>query len=286
MYGLCALSKYLYLFLFILVLPIFSWAQAQQATVINDGSFVYQDPDFDAPVIDTLKLGAVHNISKTKKGPFYKIRVKPGILGWIADTDVKLGALKIKSSQKLKEGAIPKSDQKAKKRKPFFATRYRGPAVELINYTEETLGRERSANLLFYGMKFNGFHTIFDGEIYTDANILFHVGAPDYYKESTKKNADGFIFIANFLLQTPSPIGKNGLFYYGFGPMLKYSNFNLDVPNGTGTLTYTAADMAAGVLIDLGLAFRWSQFSLRTDAKYYWEKSKYYGLGLSLGWEF
>lgn len=285
MFGLCALNKKNLVFILVLLLPFTVWSQqVQKGTVINDGAMVYQDADFDAPVIDTLKRGAVHSISKGTKGPFHKIRLNSGSLGWIADTDIKLGVLKLASVKKEK---TPEQEERERRKKPFFATRYRGPTFEFINFSEETLGKERSANLVFYGIKFNGYNTIFDGDIYADANIIFHSGAPDYYQSYTKKSADGMILIANFLLQTTLPQSKWHLVYYGFGPMFRYSNFNLEVPNGTKTTSYTAADMSLGALFDLGLAFRiGSSLSLRADAKYYWEKTQYYGLGLNLGWEF
>lgn len=285
MFGSCALSRGFSILFVTLLFPLLSWAQAQQATVILDGALVYQDADFDAPVIQTLKRGGVYNISTGKKGPFYKIRLKPGTVGWISDTDVKLGVVKLAPPPPDKK-LFDKKEEKPAKKKPFFATRYRGPVVDFVNYTEDTLGRERSEFLPFYGVKFNGFNTIISGEIYTEGNIMFHFGAPAYYSDVTKKSGDGFIFVSNFLLQTVSPMGKSQLFYYGFGPMFRYSHFTLEVPDGTKTLSYSADDMTLGAVFNLGLAFRFGGVSLRTDAKYYWERTKYYGLGLNLGWEF
>ncbi|KHD87758.1 MAG: hypothetical protein OM95_12135 [Bdellovibrio sp. ArHS] len=282
MFGLCALNKSPWAFIFLFFLPLISWGQAQQATVLLDGALVYQDADFDAPVIATLKRGAVHSISTGKKGPFFKIRLKPGSVGWISDTDVKPGVYKLAAPKEEKK----RVEEKEEKRKPFFATRYRGPALDFINFTEDTLGQERSEFLPFYGVKFNGFNTIFTGEIYTEGNILFHLGAPKYYSEVTGKGGDGFIFLADFLFQTVLPQGKNGIFFYGFGPMFRYSHFTLEVPNGTKTLSYSADDMTLGAVFDLGLSWRFGRYSVRTDAKYYWERTKYYGFGLNLGWEF
>ncbi|WP_295906192.1 SH3 domain-containing protein [uncultured Bdellovibrio sp.] len=282
MFGSCVLNKRLCLLFIALLFPVLSWAAAQQATVITDGALIYQDADFDAPVIQTLKRGGVYNISTGKKGPFYKIRLKPGTVGWIADTDLKMGVVKLAPPPEEKK----LFDKKEERKKPFFATRYRGPALDFINFTEDTLGKERSEYLPFYGVKFNGFNTIISGEIYAEGNIMFHVGAPSYYTDVTKKSADGFIFISNFLLQTVSPMSKSNLFYYGFGPMFKYSHFTLEVPNGTKTLSYSADDMNLGAVFNVGMAFRLGSLSLRTDAKYYWERVKYYGFGLNLGWEF
>lgn len=293
MFGLCVLSSRRMpaepkrrsaqagaaLFLLLVFFPFLCWAQSQQATVILDGALIYQEPDFDSPVINTVKRGTVYSISKNKKGAFYKIRLKPGSLGWISDTDLQLGVVKLAEPKAKKE-------VEKKKKKPFHATRYRGPTVDFINFTEDTLGTERAQMMPFYGIKFSGENTLFDGEIYTDASILFHFGAPGYYEEYTHKPADGYVFLVNFLLQTVLPQSKTHLFYYGFGPMFRYSHFNIDVPNGTDTLTYSADDMTLGAVFDLGLAFRFGSWSLKTDARYYWERTKYYGYGLSLGYEF
>nr|BFD59260.1 hypothetical protein CKG001_13670 [Bdellovibrio sp. CKG001] len=280
MFGSCVLNKVLACLLLVLLLPLSVWAQAQQATVVIDGALVYQDADFDAPVISTLKLGGVYSISTKKKGPFYKIRLKPGYTGWISDTDIKPGVIKITAPEKTKP------EREEKRKKPFFATRYRGPVLQYTNYMEDTLGKERTDGLLFYGAKFNGFNTMFTGEIYTDANILFFFGAPSYYQDYTKRSADGFIFIADFLLQTVMPQGKNMLFYYGFGPMFKYSHFNLDVPSGASNVSYSADDMSLGAVFDLGTALRMGDWSLRGDVKYYWERTQYLAFGLSFSHDF
>ncbi len=137
---------------------------------------------------------------------------------------------------------------------------------------------------MFYGIKFNGYNTLFEGDIYTDANLLFHVGAPNYYSDYTGRSSDGFIVMANFLFQTVLPQSKMHLLYYGFGPMFKYSHLTIDVPNGANkTISYAADDMAFGAIFDVGLAFRLGTLSLRTDAKYYWERTKYYGFGFESG---
>lgn len=261
--------------------PLFALAQAQQATVVNDGALVYQDADFDSPVIGQLKAGGVYAISKGKKGPFFKIRIKPGSVGWIADTDVKKGVHNIEAPP---EPINLDEEIKKKHQKPFFASRYRGPVFEYLFYEEDTMGRKRSEGMLFYGLKFNGFDTLFSGEIYTDTNILFHVGAPNFYSDVTGQSADGFIVNANFLLQTITPRSKWHLYYYGLGPMVKYSHYSLHLP---GTSAYSADDLNLGLVFNLGVAFRLSEtLSLKTDVKYYWEKTQYLGMGLNLGFIF
>lgn len=289
MFGLCALSKKLLLVAVVLLLPGVAAAQsAQNATVVLEGALVYKDADFDSPVITTLKRGAVYRISKKTKGPFHKIRIKSGMIGWIADVDVKPGIVKMAPppppppSQEL----TPLEGEGIPKTKPFYASRYRGPVLTMIDYAEVTFGKERSAPTLFYGLKFNGFNTMFSGEIYTDANLIFSSGAPEYYSKLTGRGSEGFIFIADFLLQTVLPQNKWLLFFYGFGPMFKYSHYKLEVPDGGTTTMYSADDMNLGAVFDLGWGARMGKASLRADVKYYWEKTKYWGYGFNFGWEF
>lgn len=285
MFGSCALSKKSLTFLFLLLFPLGTWAQAVKATVINDGALVYREADFDAPVITSLKVGGVFSISKGKKGPFHKIRLKPGTLGWIADTDVKAGVFKVTSVPQEKAESEVEQKENIRKQKPYFASRYRGPVLEMINFTEDTLGRELNAPTLFYGMKFSGFNTAISGDIYAESNVLVHFGAPSYYSDYTKKSADGFVVLGNVLLQTVMPKGKNLLYFYGFGPVVKYSHFTLMVPNNNES-TYSADDLTLGAVINLGIGARVWDMSLRSDLKYYWETTKYLSLGVSLGWNF
>lgn len=263
--------------------PLIGMAQSQQGTVVNDESIVYRDPDFDAPVLGNLKSGSVVTISKGKKGPFYKVRLKPGKMGWIADSDVRPGIISSKEQEKF----VREEEEKKKPQKPFFASRYRGPTFEYLMYNEDSTGAGRTDGLLFYGLKFSGFNTIFSGEIFTDANIIFHSGAPKYYEDLTKRSAEGFIVIANFLFQTVIPQNTWFFYYYGLGPTVKYSHFDLTLANTPTDKPYSADDLTVGAVINWGLAFRFGdKLSLHTEVKYYWEKSQYLGGGISLGYIF
>lgn len=277
----------LFIFTAVLCLSLSAGAQAQQATIVNEGALVYQNDDFDAPVIGTLKRGGVYSISSGKKGPFHKIRLKPGMVGWIADTDVKVGVHKIAPPKPEKEKKpLFEPEKPADKKKAFYATRYRAFTLDSIYFTEDTVGGTHSEYLMFFGAKFYGFNTLFDGEIYTESNLLFAPSAPKYYEDVTGKSAGGFVFLMDFLFQTPMPRGKDFMTFYGMGPMLRYSHFNVEVPDGTRTLNYAADDMTVGAVFNFGLGGRIQRVGLRFDAKYYWEKTQYYGFGLSAGLDF
>ncbi|MEK2690635.1 SH3 domain-containing protein [Bdellovibrio sp. GT3] len=289
MFGLFALSKCvdralfcgLSAFLFaVLLFPCVGLAQAQRGTVVADEAQVYKDPDFDAPVMTVLKQGQVLAISKGKKGPFYKVRLKPGVTGWVSDAEIHPGVI---TPEELQENADPDESNYTGK-KPFFASRYRGLSLNFIDYAEDTMGGRRNAQTSFLGLNFHGYNTLFSGDIYTESNILFHSGAPSYYKEYTGHEGSGYIVIVNFLFQTVLPKGKDLIFFYGFGPMLKYSHFDLQLPGVVDG--FSADDMTLGVLFNVGASYRIKKVSIRPDIKYYWEKESYFGYGVTLGLDF
>lgn len=276
-----------------------AFAQSQNAIVVNSGAIVYKDPDFDAEVLTELKAGKIYPVSLKTKGPFYKIRVRPGVLGWIADTDVRLGKGQGKNAASLekkttKGASANKADKKSEPKvvtpskplKPFYASRYRGPVLSYLTYNEDTMGALRSQNLPFYGFKVAGPNTMFSGDMRTDAEFLFHFGAPNYYEKYTGQSAGGWVFLTNFIFETALPQSKWHMLTFGFGPMFKYSHYEVGLTENSKVVNYSLDDMALGVVLDGGLAFRIGSYALRFNAKYYWEKTKYWGFGATFGFPF
>lgn len=262
-------------------------AQSQKAMVINDGALVYKNADFDAPVLTRLRAGKVYDISLKTKGPFYKVRIKPGVIGWIADIDVRLG--KGAKLAKGRTGKINSKNNVAKKQpqKSFYASRYRGPLISYLSYSENSMGALHSQNLPFYGVKVAGPDTMFSGDFRTDAEFLFHFGAPSYYEKGTGFPASGWIFQTDFIFETASPQSKWHMLTYGFGPMFKYSHYEVTLLQNAKPVSYSLDDMTLGAVFDLGLSFRIaSTYALRFNIKYYWEKTKYWGGSLTFGFPF
>lgn len=299
------------IFLMMTFLATTLWAQSQQATIVNDGALVYKDADFDAPTIAELKAGQVFSISLKEKGPFYKIRLKQGLLGWIADNDVKVSKGKAaaqtpaagaavtppKKPTSKKEAAKEKEKDKEKdssegafaekpRQKSFYATRFRGPVLSYLAYAENTMGALRTQTLPFYGMKFEGPDTMFSGDFRTDAEILLHIGAPNYYADQTGQGTDGWIFMTDFIFETAFPQSRWHMLTYGFGPMFRYSHYDVSLPNGGKPVSYGLDDMVLGAVFDGGLAFRVSKYALRFNIKYFWEKTRYWGGSLTFGFPF
>lgn len=252
--------------------------------VMHDGAIVYSEADFDSQVLGYAKIGGIYEISSKTFGVFYRIQVKPGVIGYIADSDImplnKVSAKgNIESTQKEK-------GERPKKHRSFENARYFGLQYSQVNYFEETMGRGLTESLAFFGMKLSGPYLLIQGPINTEMNFIFHMGAPSYYEKYTGHAAAGWIFMTDFLIQMVLPQGKNTMFYFGFGPMFRISKFQTVVGSGTATTTYNLEDMALGAAFNLGIGFRMGAVALRAEGKYYWEKYKNTAANLALQFEF
>lgn len=285
---------------------------SQKGTVVVEQAQIYRDADFDAPIVGTVRKGQIFDISKYPIGPFYKIRLKPGVLGWVSDVDIrptsqvavpvtpqaapsqppanatveppsKQPEVKPKPRQRTKE---EEEELKEMAHKPFLVRRYRGLALEMINWTENTMGATRSENMNFYGINWSGYNTAMSGEIYTDSSILFALSPPKYYEALTQNAAGGWILKMNFAFLTPSPQSPYYMLFYGFGPTFTYSHFDVALTESGKKVSYSLDDMSVGIFFNVGLAFKIGSLSPRLAFKYYIEKKQMTAGALNLGWEF
>ncbi len=278
-------SSRLSLFLIVFFCSWGVWAQSQRAQVVNQRALVYKDADFDAPILTEVKAGQFFAVSVKKRGPFYKIRLKAGVTGWIADNDVRVSS-GMDSTKAVPLKTAKKPEPPPRPLKPFYVSRYRGPTVSYLTYNENTMGQVRSQNMPFYGFKVAGPNTMFSGDFRTDAEFLVHFGAPDYYQTATGHPASGWIFVTDFIFETAMPQSKWHMVTFGFGPMFKYSHLEVGLTESGKEINYSLDDMALGAVFDLGLAFRTGKYALRFNTKYYWEKTKYWGFGVTFGFPF
>ena len=70
---------------------------------------------------------------------------------------------------------------------------------------------------------------------------------------------------------------SNKMLTLGFGPMLTYTNFKVQIRSST----FDSQELRLGVVADLGYMHRFSDFAIKLDGKYYYEKTDYYGFLLS-----
>lgn len=271
-----------FLLAFLLLFPWILQA-AEKAQVINEGAAVYQSDDFDSPVVENLKAGQVFDISSQKySDAFYKIRVRKGVIGYIADTDVRTKAQAIEQKKSKKKEKKAKAEKKEKNKLPFLLTQYVGLQYAQIYFREDTMGLKPTANLGFFGLQIAGPDMVVAGPGYTVLNVLFHQGAPKYYETATGKEANGMIFLLDFLFQTVNPLGENAMSFYGLGPLFKYSKFNVTLLDGSTPKSYSMTDATLGAVFNLGAGLRVGDAALRLEWQYYWEKMQYWGLGLAV----
>ena len=270
-------------FLLIFLLPLSTWAV--KARVVNDGAIVYKKADFDSDPYAYLQAGKVFEVS-TKKiaGAFHQIRIGKGKTGFIADTDIQF----LKSGQEKKSSQAnpqinPKSAQQAKRQKKSFSfSRYRGLNLTQIEYREDTMGSILKDSMLFYGATFSGTDLMIEGDVPMQIDFIFHSGAPGYYKDRTKKTANGFIFLADVMFVTPQAMTKDLFYFFGFGPMFKFSKIDVQLED----TYYSLEDMNLGAVFNFGFSARWNRYALRPEYRYYWEKMQYSAFGLSFQFDF
>ncbi|MCK6599476.1 MAG: hypothetical protein L6Q37_14010, partial [Bdellovibrionaceae bacterium] len=158
------------------------WTHAQtsyslKAKASGEYPYVYQSPDFNAPILTELERGKVYFLSSKKVANyFYKVFVKPGLEGYVSDVEVEVQAAvssrdntpTTKTQNKKRFNALKKKDrfskvQTSKPSKPFYMQKYRGLSLESIQYTEDTMGSVRSAPLTFIGFRMSGYDTLVSG---------------------------------------------------------------------------------------------------------------------------
>lgn len=260
----------------------------------DEGAQIYKEANFDSEVIAEVPPGRIFDISsKVVNGAFYRIRIKPGVIGYVSDAEITplfKTATSKPSQEKKKPTNQPTNQRQARKEKdrkrPFHMTQFAGVQTTLMQYREDTMGAKRTANLSFIGAKVSGPDILIEGAFPTEMNFQFYFGAPGYYEELTKKAADGWIFLTDFLFQTYYPHGQSAFTFIGFGPMMKYSKYRVALTEGGQTKYYSLDDMAVGAAFQGGVALRVGTLALRGDFTYYWEKQQYWGTALSLQFPF
>lgn len=290
LWGLCGFIG----FLGVLLLTPISQAQNLRAFITADEAFVYEKPDFDSQIIGAAIKGEVYSVSRGKRGAFHKIRLKPGVLGWVSEVDFKVVSeaqakqlqqrkKQVATSSKKKSKGESSSGAKIKRNKPINECAYWGPTVHWASFTENTMGAKRSDALFFLGARLSGPGTLFWDETFTDASLALAWGAPKYYQKVTGRSADGWILLADYLYIMDFPQSRRLMSFIGFGPMFRYSHFNVSLPQEgvSRDLSYSLDDMALGAVFAGGFAYQMGNNALRIDAKYHWEKQAYFGAGVS-----
>ncbi len=259
--------------------------------VVNEGAIIYKQPNFDSEVLAYAQAGKkLEMSSKLFEGAFYKVRLKPGVMGYIADSDIrppKAGKHRAEDDEK-KEKAFDKRRKENVRKKPFSVTQYVGLAALQANFKERTMDRQPTDRLTLMGMKLFGPNLIFEGLTVSEINFLVSTSAPKYYEQATGRPASGFILIGDFLFQTTFLLSPSSMASIGFGPMIRYNKFDVQLTNqSTGSVSqFSLEDIAFGVALSAGLGLRLGPTALRLEAKYHYEYASYFGYGAALQYGF
>jgi hypothetical protein len=281
-----------------------AWAGPAKGRVRSDGAVIYKGASFDSDVLTNLPAGNVYYISnRLFNGAFYRIMVKKNVFGYVPDYQMdplsgSASSVAVSPSKRATKNSAKKNSTKEKSESsepvrreppqlPLTVTRFGGLEYAMIDFKEHTMGGNYHANTSFYGFKFSGSNLLIEGPFTMDINLLFSFGAPDYYADATKNSADGFIMLSDVMIQYNDALTRRAMFYFGFGPLLRYSKFNLALGSGAATKAYLAQDMNLGIDFNAGIAAQLARrWVVRGELRYYWEKSMYPGYAAAVQYSF
>lgn len=269
--------KLLSLFIFIIFFS-FEIFAVQKGVINSDDSDIYGNADFDSDIVANVRKGETFLISDKTYGAFYKIKLKSGKVGYIPDNlvdvngkpfeekpfgdEIKTPSKKSKVSQKNEEEKFDEDDE------PFDFNK-RGVTLQLINYHEDTMGALRVDDLVAIGYK-----SISDATW----EVMAAFKAPKYYAEKTGGSAQGFNLWADYGINNTISISKRSALRYSGSLLGHYSKINVQTP----AKSYDLQDVTVGVVLETGFMLQFKKITFDLSLKYFFDRSNYGGLGLSL----
>ena len=255
---------------------------------LRNESPIYEAPNFDSPVKIFFSKGKkVRYFLKRYKGPggfgiFYKVKIRKGEYGYVVEDDIHLPKNVAEESQEsLGEGISGPFgespfdiDEGPNLGDSIYLSRYVGITYNRINYSEIVLNQRLSAVTNLFGVKLSGPGVLIGAPLDVNIMVLFG-GVPRYYKRFVGV-ARGFLLISDIVFMLPLAEWKESLVYYGVGPLLTYSKYDLRF-KGLSSV-WDSQEVRMGASFPLGLAIRWDKkFLIKSEFKYYFEKERYFG---------
>ena len=255
---------------------------------LKNESPVYEAPNFDSPVKLFLPKGKrVRYFPKRHKGPggfgvFYKVKIRKNEYGYVVEDDIdapKKPLVKSPSHNNEIDGPFGEApfDIKDDSNHSIYLSRYMGFTYNLVNYSEDIAGQNLTAITNFLGIKLSGPGVLIGAPL--DVNIMILFGTPTYYQRFASATT-GFLLISDIIFMLPLVERQWALIYYGAGPLLTYSKYDVKV-KGLKSI-WDSQEIRMGGSFPLGVAFKFSSFLLKAEAKYYVEKKRYFGLQVGL----
>jgi hypothetical protein len=284
----------------------------QSGKVKIDGAAVYEVANFDSPVIEYMDQGKKIKISKKVYpgigglGSFYKVKLNKGVFGYIADTDVE--AIRKRSGDDDSEESRPREsegkigddgsvdplqlqgDLEREDADPaiggsLLLTRYVGFTYYNLNYSEVLRKVTETEPVSLVGAKISGPLGIMGG-MPLDVNLILTTTAPKFYNEISSSTS-GMMIIGDMLVMIPLYESKSVLVNYGFGLVGRYSKWSVKLKNSPTLPPLDSQEITMGVAANAGVGFKLgASLVLRADAKYYYEKEKYFGYGAAIQYKY
>lgn len=276
----------IFIFLFISVSAYDVYAQ-KKAKVISPSTELYGEASFDSEVIRAIDPNETFIISNKTYGPFYKVKLKDGTIGYIPDTELDIEGVgvfepknfetdseSLKSKKKKKSGRSSNDDDYDEDTEDPHLS-YFGLTLQAINYHEDTMGGVQVADLTALGFKYQPLPGNYDSELAYE--FFFVPRAPEYYAQKTGGASSGTIFWGTAQISNVNGINARTSLRYGAGPFLKYSYFAIDAQNKK----YSLQDITIGLDFGAGVLLHSRYMTLDFGLRYFWDKKPYGGFGIS-----
>lgn len=261
----------------VLLFPIYSSA-AQKAKIVSQEVEVYSDSDFDSEILTSVHEGESFLVSDKTYGPFYRIKLKNGKIGYIVDyeldiegkgriqeKDLDLLMLEKMSREKKKTDDILTEESEEAE---LFGKSYSGVTLQIINFHENTLGGDQVDDLLAVGYK-----SVSD----VAWSVLGSFKAPQYYAEKTSGSAKGLKLWGDLGVSSQVVNFKNSGIKFGGSLFSQVSLIQLETPQRK----YDLHDITLGLALETGWLFKIKKNTFEIYLKYYFDKSNYAGFGFS-----
>ncbi len=255
---------------------------AQKAKIVGEDFEVYAEADFDSDQIDEVHEGEVYMVSDKNYGPFYRIKLKSGKVGYVVDYALNIqgkGQVKPKDLDELEmielkkdSGGSTEEDAAAEEAQEDAALLGRnrgGPALQFINYREDTMGAERVSDLIALGYKSVG---LFSWSVVGTWQV------PKNYNELPGYKAEGFLLWGDVGFSNTVGQFTNAEIRVGGAVMSRVSLIKVTTP----TRNYDLQDMTLGADVELAVTFKNKKWSPDLFLKYYFDKSRYAAVGFAV----
>lgn len=285
MSGKMALRSIFILIVFF-VFPTITFSAGKKAQAAEENVEIYSDASFDSKVMDIIQPGVTYPISEKPVGPFYKIKLKNGNIGYVPDTQLDIEGVgkftpkpylgdeeESSSNKKSKNQMLEPEDEEADEDEKLS---FHALTLQLINYHEDTLGGVQVGDLLAIG--YRRFPELYDYASSFSWDVAAAFNAPKYYEDKTGKSASGFGLWSGFQILNITPFGSDMTLRYGAGPFAKLTQFNVETVNKK----YSLQDLTVGVTLEGGMIFHFNALSIDLGLRYYWDKNSYGSIGLGV----